>query len=238
MAGDSAAAARMLAVLQESGGKATVALAMGEAGVFTRLLAPRLGAAFTFGCLSGRASAPGQPTAAEMLEVYRLGAMSASTEVFALLGDPVAGSPLPAVLNAGLAAEGSDAVYVPLLVRGCTLAELLAALPDGLLSAASVESALGRAAFEAAPHRDALAARRGAAVALRFSTGGPPEALGGEQEEERQNERGAAGSVEELVLKALKHFELLRGKAPAAEAVAAMRRAAGTSEGDGACGKQ
>jgi 3-dehydroquinate dehydratase / shikimate dehydrogenase len=46
---------------------------MGERGVATRLLAPKLGGFLTFGALAaGSESAPGQPTVQQLRDLYRL----------------------------------------------------------------------------------------------------------------------------------------------------------------------
>ena len=59
-------ARRVLALLEGRQGP-TIALAMGERGVATRILAPKFGGFLTFGALSPeRQSAPGQPTIAEL----------------------------------------------------------------------------------------------------------------------------------------------------------------------------
>jgi len=199
MAQSSADAARMLTVLREQAGQPTVALAMGEAGVFTRILAPHFGAIFSFGCLSGRASAPGQPDAIEMLEVYRLGAMSGHTKVFALLGDPVAGSGLPKLLNAGFAADAWNAVFVGMLVRGCSVEEFLEALPSGLIAGAAVLASHSEAALKAAAEHDASSARRARADALLPKSGGGYVARGLED--------GLVGEVAE----ASAYYELFKG---------------------------
>lgn len=68
MAKTGAEAARMLLLLEEASPQSVVALAMGEVGAFTRFLSPACGAAFTFGCLEGRASAPGQPLVSQLVE--------------------------------------------------------------------------------------------------------------------------------------------------------------------------
>lgn len=96
----------------------TIALAMGEAGVMSRLLAGKFGAFGTFAALSpAAASAPGQPTARELLDGFRWRALTPRTTVFGVIGCPVAHSMSPAVHNAAFAAAGLDAVYVPLLIQ-------------------------------------------------------------------------------------------------------------------------
>ena len=59
-----------------------IALAMGERGMVSRILAPRYGAHLTFGALStGKASAPGQPLLTELKGLYGLPQQSPSTQV-------------------------------------------------------------------------------------------------------------------------------------------------------------
>jgi 3-dehydroquinate dehydratase/shikimate dehydrogenase len=59
---------------------------MGEKGLTSRLLAPKFGGYITFGALSpAQASAPGQPTIAELRGLYRLPSQGPSTQVPPLL---------------------------------------------------------------------------------------------------------------------------------------------------------
>lgn len=59
-----------------------IALAMGERGVASRILAPKYGTFLTFGALSvGKASASGQPLLTELKGMYALPQQSASTQV-------------------------------------------------------------------------------------------------------------------------------------------------------------
>jgi len=98
--------------------KPTLALAMKEAGVISRILAGKFGAFGTFAALSpGAESAPGQPTIAELTDLYRVGQLTAETEVYGVIGCPVAHSMSPAIHNAAFAAAGIDACYVPLLIQ-------------------------------------------------------------------------------------------------------------------------
>lgn len=157
------AAARMLTLLAEAKERdTTLAMGMGEVGVFTRLLAPFLGAAWTFGCLSGRASAPGQVTVAEMLGHYRLGSATSSTKVYGVLDEAALQSRLPSILNAGFAADALDACCVPLLLRGCTLKALLDAMPS-CLAGICIGDAHRAETFELAEGGDELSSTRRAA---------------------------------------------------------------------------
>lgn len=59
-----------------------IALAMGEAGLPTRLLAPKFGGYLTFGALSAeKSSATGQPTIAELRRLYRVHSQTEDTKV-------------------------------------------------------------------------------------------------------------------------------------------------------------
>jgi len=103
--------------LLRSASKPRIALAMGEAGLVSRILAKKLGAFGTFAALSGGAeSAPGQPTLEEMKNLYRWDDIGPDTQVYGVIGCPVAHSLSPAIHNAAFAAVGIDAVYLPLLV--------------------------------------------------------------------------------------------------------------------------
>ncbi len=94
-----------------------VAIAMGEYGFASRLLAGVWGAAFTFARLDGDAgSAPGQPLVAELIGRYRLREHSDKTRIFGVIGNPVGHSLSPLIHNAAFAALGLDAVYVPFRV--------------------------------------------------------------------------------------------------------------------------
>jgi 3-dehydroquinate dehydratase/shikimate dehydrogenase len=98
--------------------KPAMALAMGEPGVMSRILAKKFGAFGTFASLSrGAESAPGQPTLAEMQDLYRWDDITPKTLVYGVVGCPVGHSMSPAIHNASLKAAKLDAVYVPLLVE-------------------------------------------------------------------------------------------------------------------------
>ncbi len=101
-----------------AGGKPTFALAMGEAGVASRILARKFRAFGTFAALDADgASAPGQPTIDQFRRLYRWDAIGPDTKLFGVVGHPVGHSMSPAIHNAAFAADGVDAVYVPLPVQ-------------------------------------------------------------------------------------------------------------------------
>lgn len=97
--------------------KPTLAMAMGEAGVLTRICAKKFGAWGTFASLcGGKESAPGQISLADMKRLYRWDDVRADTRVFGVIGCPVAHSMSPAIHNAAFDAAGVNGVYVPLRI--------------------------------------------------------------------------------------------------------------------------
>jgi len=136
--------------------KPAIALAMGEAGAVSRILAKKFGAFGTYASLAaGAESAPGQLTIDEMKRLYRWDALGAGTDVYGVIGCPVAHSMSPAIHNAAFAEAGLDAVYVPLRIG-----------PDGALSGWNTDYAAAIDALAAAmgTAREGLAGRRVAVV--------------------------------------------------------------------------
>ena len=95
----------------------TIALGMGEAGLLSRVLAPKFGGFLTFAALNEQErSAPGQPTIVDLLETYRFRSIGKPTRVYGVIGWPVSHSRSPALHNAGFTAIDHDGVYLPLPV--------------------------------------------------------------------------------------------------------------------------
>jgi len=93
------------------------AMAMGEHGLPSRLLAGAWGSALTFARLDGDpGTAPGQPSLRELLGLYRLRSQGADTRIFGVIGKPVGHSLSPLIHNRAFAHHRLDAVYVPFLV--------------------------------------------------------------------------------------------------------------------------
>ncbi|MCC6320304.1 MAG: type I 3-dehydroquinate dehydratase [Phycisphaerales bacterium] len=89
--------------------KPMIALAMGRFGLMSRVLAPKFGGFLTFASLRpSAATAPGQPTVAELLDVYRFRSITPRTRVFGLIGWPVEHSLGPLIHNAGFDALEPD----------------------------------------------------------------------------------------------------------------------------------
>ncbi len=99
-------------------GREIIAIAMGQAGIMTRILGPSCGSFLTYGSLDDEsATAPGQLTARELREVYRIDRIDQETEVLGIIGSPVGHSLSPHIHNAAFAAGGVNAVYIPFEVR-------------------------------------------------------------------------------------------------------------------------
>jgi 3-dehydroquinate dehydratase/shikimate dehydrogenase len=98
-------------------GREMIAIAMGQAGMMTRVLGPARGSFLTYGSLDDEsATAPGQLTAKTLREVYRIDRIDHETEIMGLMGRPVAHSISPQMQNAGFKAADVNAVYIPLEV--------------------------------------------------------------------------------------------------------------------------
>jgi len=99
-------------------GRELIALAMGDAGVATRILGPSRGSFLTYGAVAqDAATAPGQLTGERLRSVYHIDKINKQTQIYGLVGSPVMQSVSPHIHNAAFAAEGIDAVYLPLEVK-------------------------------------------------------------------------------------------------------------------------
>lgn len=97
--------------------KPTIGLGMGEFGLMSRVLAPKFGGFLTFASLRDEAAtAPGQPTIADLLGMYRFRSIGKATKLYGVIGWPVAHSMSPLIHNAGFEAVGHDGVYLPMPV--------------------------------------------------------------------------------------------------------------------------
>ena len=95
-----------------------IPIAMGAAGLATRVLGPSRGAFLTYGSTAaGQATAPGQISLRELEDVYRVRQINPQTQTFGLIGNPVSHSISPQIHNAAFSFTGTDAVYLPFQVR-------------------------------------------------------------------------------------------------------------------------
>jgi 3-dehydroquinate dehydratase / shikimate dehydrogenase len=96
-----------------SEGREMIAIAMGQSGMMTRVLAPAHRSFLTYGSLDDEtATAPGQVKAADLRSVYRVSQIGKQTEVFGLIGKPVGHSLSFRLHNAALAVADIDGVYL------------------------------------------------------------------------------------------------------------------------------
>lgn len=99
-------------------GRELIAIAMGSAGIATRILGPSRGAFLTYAALDEKsATASGQLSVRQLREVYRIEKIDSQTEITGLIGRPVSHSISPQMHNAAFAASGINAVYIPFEVR-------------------------------------------------------------------------------------------------------------------------
>jgi 3-dehydroquinate dehydratase/shikimate dehydrogenase len=106
-----------------------VGLCMGEQGIISRVLGVRAGSVFTFGSATrGEETAPGQATAAELRDIYRIEMVDAATQVYGVAGDPVSHSMSPIMMNTAFRRETVNAVYLALHAK--TLKDLVACVND------------------------------------------------------------------------------------------------------------
>ncbi|HEX2120623.1 MAG TPA: type I 3-dehydroquinate dehydratase [Thermoanaerobaculia bacterium] len=111
------------------------AYADGILGVWTRIVAPQLGAPAVFGTLDGDTGRDGVPTVAQLALDYGFPHPIEAREIFAIAGDPIYTSLSPRLHNAAFRATGRAALYIPFhvpsfaefwlaLVKSCALDEL------------------------------------------------------------------------------------------------------------------
>jgi 3-dehydroquinate dehydratase/shikimate dehydrogenase len=125
----------------------TVAVAMGEAGLASRVLAARFGSLWTYAG-DQHAVAPGQLSAARMEDEFRFSSVGPRTAAYGVVGRPVSHSLSPAMHNAAFAALTLDAVYLPLAADD--FADFLTFAQAMNLRGASVTSPFKVPAFELA----------------------------------------------------------------------------------------
>jgi len=90
-----------------------VAFAGGDAGTWTRLVAPRLGAPVVFGAAGDTPGAPGQPSIRTLCEDFGLPALPPVATLFGVVGNPVAHSLSPRLHNGAYRELGIPALYLP-----------------------------------------------------------------------------------------------------------------------------
>ncbi|HVZ59733.1 MAG TPA: shikimate dehydrogenase [Terriglobales bacterium] len=120
----------MMRFLQEQRDRhSMVGLCMGEQGLISRVLALRAGSSFTFASSGlGEETAPGQITARELRDIYRIDNLDAATRIYGVAGDPVAHSLSPVMMNSAFRRENVNAIYLGLHVKA--ISDLLECVND------------------------------------------------------------------------------------------------------------
>jgi 3-dehydroquinate dehydratase/shikimate dehydrogenase len=155
-----------LAAIGREGG--AIVIAMGAAGLPSRLLAARYGSRWTY---AGRGIAPGQIPAARMLDEFRYREVGPATRLFGVVSTNATHSLSPALHNAAFATAGLDAVYVPL--RAADIDDFFEFADAFGIEGASITIPFKVDALRAASGADDRTRKVGAANTLRRV--GPPE---------------------------------------------------------------
>jgi 3-dehydroquinate dehydratase/shikimate dehydrogenase len=116
---------RLLKLARRSRG--FVAVPMGDVGLPARILALREGSELAYAPVE-EATAPGQVPLHEMLHLYRAHALTRSTRVYGVIGNPIGHSLSPLLHNTGFAARHINAVLLPFRIP--QLGDFLEAIPD------------------------------------------------------------------------------------------------------------
>ena len=143
-----------------------VLIAMGDMGVASRILATRIGNAWTY---AGDNVAPGQISLSRLLDEFRFRDLGPDADVYGVVGNPVMHSLSPVMHNAGFKCLGIDAVYLPLLAAD---ADDVLTFARGLgLSGVSITAPFKVALMSATDELDPLARRVGAINTLAMRDG-------------------------------------------------------------------
>jgi len=95
-----------------------IPIAMGEPGKWTRILGLAHGAFMTYASLDSESeTAPGQVSARDLTEVYRVKELDEATEVYGILGSNTSVSMSPYIHNAAFKHHNLNACFVPLQVN-------------------------------------------------------------------------------------------------------------------------
>jgi len=99
-------------------GRELIAIAMGNAGIATRVLGPSRGSFLTYGALDDEsATAPGQVNARKLRSLYHLDTIDNETMICGLVGLPVMHSVSPRIHNTAFVESGVNGVYLPFEVH-------------------------------------------------------------------------------------------------------------------------
>ncbi|MHC4158483.1 MAG: shikimate dehydrogenase [Planctomycetota bacterium] len=96
-----------------------IVFCMGETGLISRIIAKKLGSFVMFASIDDKsATAPGQLTIEQFKTIYRWDFINSNTELYGVIGSPIAHSLSPILHNRCFADIGANKLYLPLLVEG------------------------------------------------------------------------------------------------------------------------
>ncbi len=153
------------ALAREADGRGVI-LAMGAAGLPSRLLAGPIGSRWTY---AGDGVAPGQVPLTRMREEFDVTRITAATAIYGVVGRPIMHSLSPAMHNAAFRAAGIDAIYLPL--EAASFDDFATFVQAFDLRGASVTAPFKQDAFAAVSTPDAATAGLGAVNTLRRRAG-------------------------------------------------------------------
>ena len=180
----------------------TVGICMGEIGTPSRLLAGKFGAPFTYATFHAeRSLAPGQLSFTEMRDIYHYDEIKSDTDVYAVIGDPIAHSHSPLIHNAAFRAIGMNAVYLPMRIRSEHLEAFLHDAPRMGICGLSITIPHKEAAAKLLKQVDRVIVGTGAANTLIFS----PTGMVGYNTDSR-------AAIDSLEMRLPEHDDVLEGK--------------------------
>jgi len=156
-----------LPLMQAAKSGNAIVIAMGDAGVPSRLLASRYGSVWSY---AGHGVAPGQIPARRMIEDFLFRRVGPATRLFGVVSTNALHSFSPVMHNAALCAAGIDGVYIPL--RAADFDDFLAFAAALGIDGASVTIPYKGDALRAASSADDLTRTVGAANTIRRGDGG------------------------------------------------------------------
>lgn len=157
---------RVLGLVQKTK-KPTVAFCSNDMGFPSRILQAKYGAPFSYAAFNKeRNIAPGIPSFQEMKRIYHYGEVDEKTEIYGVLGDPVAHSLSPLIHNTAFRKLGINAVYLPFRVPREMLGDFLKAFDQLNVRGYSVTIPHKEAAAELADVKDTMVERTKAANTL------------------------------------------------------------------------
>ena len=107
-----------LQFLQSAKRSDVIAYVLGPLGLWTRILAPRLGASIVFGGLPDECEdRAGNRSVSELIQDYGLPEIGPVSEIFAIVGEPVSDSLSPRLHNAAHRASGAGRVFLSFPTR-------------------------------------------------------------------------------------------------------------------------